>query len=235
MKKLFVLFFLSIFIVGCDSSEEIEDVGGAENAKENNKEYIDQFKTDGEQEVVDATTQKDDKNGFKENKKQTEILDELSDVRTKVEGNPVIDTIDLNQVIKDGEYSEAKIIGHSFTKLLKSSSPNMLSTLYKIDKDEEIFLDITVVVESFLDVGVLGDNFVNVLILYDNELEFVTYQMIEVDEGEELDYTQRTLIEPFEERIIHFVALVPTRIENSQKPLKAIISVNNGVYEYIIR
>lgn len=98
-----------------------------------------------------------------------------------------------------------------------------------------MFLNTVITVKSLQTSGKSASDFVNVKIIYDNKYEYTTFSTLEEDGGANFTYTNITNIEPLQSGVLHFLASVPSNIENDGKPLIAVISVKGNTYEHIIR
>lgn len=153
----------------------------------------------------------------------------------KMDEKPLIKTIKLDEMIVINDFSEITLKGNVFGKVIDPPNPGDFYTHYENEEADQIFLDTIISVKSLLTSGKSAGDFASVKIIYDDKYEYTTFSTIEENGGSDFTYTNITNIEPLQTGVLHFLASVPSSVENDGKPLKAIITVNGETYEQIIR
>lgn len=137
-------------------------------------------------------------------------------------------------VVKD--FAEITINSNNFGQVINPPNPGDFYTYYENKEPDQVFLDTVISVKSLLTTGKSSDEFVSVKIIYDDKYEYTSSAAIEDKGGADFTYTNITYIEPLQTGVLHFLSSVPSQVETDGKPLKAVITVTNGItYEQVIR
>lgn len=206
MKKISLIVLVALFLVACGSTDS----------------------TNNSSEETEKTVEKDEATTT-ENNEETEQKEEV------VKEEPKIEAINLDETKLIEDFAEITVKSNKFGKVINPPNPGSFYSYYENKEVDQIYLDTIISVKSLLTSGKSSDEFADVKIIYDNKYEYNTFSVIEENGGADFTYTNITGIEPLQTGVLHYLASVPTEIENDGKPLKAIITINGEEYEQVIR
>ncbi|ATP39932.1 hypothetical protein CSE16_07640 [Solibacillus sp. R5-41] len=75
----------------------------------------------------------------------------------------------------------------------------------------------------------------NIEIIYDEREKFNLFSRFEQVGENQFTTISNSIIEQLQTRVVHFLTSVPAGIEKDDKSLKAVITANGEIYEYVIR
>ncbi|OEC01369.1 hypothetical protein GY31_13860 [Lysinibacillus sphaericus] len=155
--------------------------------------------------------------------------------KTEQKNSKAVPILKIGEVAVVNDFAEITVNSNNFGQVINPPNPGDFYTYYENKEPDQVFLNTVITVKSLQTSGKSASDFVNVKIIYDNKYEYTTFSTLEEDGGANFTYTNITNIEPLQSGVLHFLASVPSNIENDGKPLKAVISVKGNTYEHIIR
>ena len=164
---------------------------------------------------------------------ETEAAEKESKIDPKVSIEAPL--LKIGEVAVVTEFAEITINSNTFGQIINPPNPGDFYTYYENKEPDQVYLDTVISVKSLLTSGKSAKEFVNVKIIYDEKYEYTTFPTLEENGGSDFTFTNITDIEPLNTGVLHFLASVPSNIENDGKSLKAVITVNGNIYEQIIR
>ncbi|MBD3110092.1 hypothetical protein IEO70_17295 [Bacillus sp. AGMB 02131] len=148
---------------------------------------------------------------------------------------PEASVVTIGETVKDKAVEEWKVLKTVFTNKISPSKQNEFVTYYENTEEGYTYLDIVIELTNLKEKDEISDQFLKVNIEYDGKDQYGTCATVEDPDGQEFDFANATAIEPEETRVLHYYASVPEKMENDGKPVKAIITCQEKVYELAIR
>ncbi len=146
-----------------------------------------------------------------------------------------LEGITAEETVEVENYLEFTIQSHQIGKELNHSDQE---SGWKISNDNEsvIYCDLLLTVTNLSERELFeSDEFIKIKLYHDNRTEYSAHTVFERLDRNQFSGLNDSIVKPEQTRIIHYIASIPKEIETDGKPLRAIISVNEETYEYIIR
>ncbi|MFJ7734380.1 hypothetical protein ACIQXF_21240 [Lysinibacillus sp. NPDC097231] len=151
-----------------------------------------------------------------------------------VEETPHSPFIQIGEQVVVNDVAKFSIINNT---LGKESIPTNSEQGSRLHSDNYLLLDTWLSLENISTVDKSADQFFSdIKYVHDNRFEYgVDGVSIEKFKGTQFDDNLERIIEPSQTEVFHFTSIVPAELENDQKPLKLIFTLDGQQYEQQIR
>lgn len=154
-------------------------------------------------------------------------------VASKIE--PEVSAVTVGETVKEKEFAQWSVSSTAFSKKISPSKQNEYVTYYENTEEGYTYLDVVIQLTNLKEEDEISDQFLTVGVVYDEKDLYGTYVTVEDSEGQEFEFANATSIAPEQTSVLHYYASVPEEMENDDKPVKAIITCQEKVYEIAIR
>ncbi|MFC9709702.1 bZIP transcription factor [Paenibacillus sp. NPDC056933] len=143
--------------------------------------------------------------------------------------------------IKKGEtvtidgFAEISVSKQKFSKKIEPSKPGNFYTYYESKEDDSTYFALTIKAKNLYTTGIDADEIANVTLIFDNQYDYPTFSTVEEKGGEDFTYSNITSVNPLKTTTLYYLAEIPNEVAESDKPLKAVIKIQDEVFEYTVR
>ena len=176
------------------------------------------------------------------NIEKTETTETISKVEDKNTGNISKTESKKEKIITNEdkitieENCEFNVVSHNFTKDIMPPNPDSWYHHIESKSDTQIYSDLIIDIKNLQGNARKQDSIMSVKLKYDDKYEYTCQTVTEENGGGDLEtYTSLYNIDPLATMKYHFVVEVPLEIRDSDKTLKAIITVGSQEYVYNIK
>ena len=159
-----------------------------------------------------------------------ENIDGIADTSSeKIKGTTAGETIKIE------DYLEFTIQHHQVGKEINHSDPASLWTISH-ENEDTIYVDLLLTVTNISDRELFeSDDFIQISFYDDNQTEYAAHTIFERLDRNQFTRLDNSIVKPEQTRIVHYIAPVPKEVETDGRPVRAIISIKEELYEYIIK
>jgi hypothetical protein len=167
----------------------------------------------------------------------TETPKEQAEQKQEVEQKQVekITPIKKGETVTVEDFADMTVTGNKFSKKIEPSKPGSFYTYYESKEADSTYFALIIKVKNLGADGINADELAEVNLKYDNKYDYDTFSTIEDRGGEDFTYTNITQIDPLKTGTLYYLAEIPNEVAKSDKPLKAVIKVQDKEYEYAVR
>ncbi len=177
-----------------------------------------------------------------EYKEETKPTENITKVEDKGNGNISQEETKKEKIITNTdkvtieENCEFNVVSHNFTKDIMPPNPDSWYHHIESKSDTQIYSNLIIDIKNLQGNARKQDSIMSVKLKYDDKYEYTCQTVTEEKGGGDLEtYTNLYNIDPLSTMKYHFVVEVPLEIKDSDKTLKAIITVGSQEYVYQIK